>query len=143
MQKKIDSTENHILDLEQSTSKKFEEILQQIKIIIENMGEIKKKKRVLSNVFTNNDNLSLGKTNNFLMTTINFSKKTNIIHKRRLNKLSLDENNPIRLTKGDKIKSFSNLNIFSDNEGNFFNSESKKKINQIESFLIKKFHENK
>ena len=143
MQKKIDLTENHILDLEQSTSKKFEQILQQIKIIIENMGEIKKKKRVLSNVFTNNDNLSLGKTNNFLMTTINFSKKTNIIHKRKLNKLSLDENNPIRLTKGDKIKSFSNLNIFSDNEGNFFNSESKKKLNQIESFLIKKFHENK
>ena len=107
------------------------------------MGEIKKKKRVLSNVFTNNDNLSLGKTNNFLMTTINFSKKTNIIHKRKLNKLSLDENNPIRLTKGDKIKRFSNLNIFSDNEGNFFNSESKKKLNQIESFLIKKFHENK
>ena len=78
------------------------------------------------------------------MTTINFSKKSNIIHKRRFNKISHDENNPIRLTKGDKIKSFSNLNIFTDNEGLFLNSDnSKMKIKHIESFLIKKFNNNK
>ncbi len=45
IKKKIYLNEKHVLDLEQSTSKKFDQILEQIKVIIENIGQIKKKKK--------------------------------------------------------------------------------------------------
>ncbi len=137
---KIELTENHLNALEESTTKKFEEILEQIKLIIDNMGQLKKKKKIISNVYSNNDNLSIGKTNNFLMTTINFSKKTPIIPKRKL-KINYTDDIPIRLTKNDKIKSFSGLNIFNEYNNSLNIDNSRIVLKNIEPFLIKKFEE--
>ena len=140
---KIDSTVNHLYALEESTTKKFEELLEQIRVIINHMGNVQKKKKVVSHVYQNNDSLSLGKNNNFLMTTINFNKKMPNIHKKKLNIKINDENNS--KDNKNKIKSFSNLNIFNDGDANSIvtSDNSRKLLKNIEPYLIKKFTDNK
>ena len=73
----IEKNENHLYGLEAATSKKFDEVLEQIRNLLNNIQPHHKKKSIISNVFSNYDSLSLGNYNNFLMTTINFSKKNN------------------------------------------------------------------
>ena len=140
---KIDTTVYQLYALEESTNKKFEDILEQIKVIIENMGKVQKKKKVVSSVFGNNDSLSIGKNNNFLMTAVSINKKNSVIPKKKLNiRFAKDDDNdvPIRELKRKRIKSFRNLRIFNDTEGSLLSSDnSRKLLKTIEPFLIKKF----
>jgi len=141
---KIDSTNNHLYALEESTTKKFEEILEQIRIIINHMGNVQKKKKIVSHVYQNNDSLSIGKNNNFLMTAINFNKKISTIPKKKLNiKINDDINN--KDNNKNRIRSFSNLNIFNDIDATtIINSDNNRKLlKNIEPYLIKKFTDNK
>ena len=140
---KIDSTVNHLYALEESTTKKFEEILEQIRVIINHMGNVQKKKNVVSHVYQNSDTLSIGKTNNFLMTTINFNKKMPNIPKKKFN-IKINDNINSKDNK-TKIKSFSGLNIFTDVDANSIvtSENSRKLLKNIEPYLIKKFTDNK
>ena len=64
------------------------------------MGNVQKKKKIVSHVYQNNDSLSIGKNNNFLMTTINFNKKMPNIPKKKLNiKINDDINSKDNKTK--------------------------------------------
>ena len=139
---KIDTTVYQLYALEESTNKKFEDILEQIKVIIENMGKVQKKKKVVSSVFGNNDSLSIGNNNNFLMTAVSINKKNSVIPKKKLNiRFANDDDDvPIRELKRKRIKSFRNLRIFNDTEGSLISSDnSRKLLKTIEPFLIKKF----
>ena len=103
----------------------------------------KKKKNVVSHVYQNSDTLSIGKTNNFLMTTINFNKKMPNIPKKKFN-IKINDNINSKDNK-TKIKSFSGLNIFTDVDANSIvtSENSRKLLKNIEPYLIKKFTDNK
>ena len=101
-------------------------------------------KKIVSHVYQNNDSLSIGKNNNFLMTAINFNKKISNIPKKKLNiKINDDINN--KDNNKNRIRSFSNLNIFNDIDATtIINSDNNRKLlKNIEPYLIKKFTDNK
>ncbi len=145
----IEKNENHLYGLEAATSKKFDEVLEQIRNLLNNIQPHHKKKSIISNVFSNYDSLSLGNYNNFLMTTINFSKKNNFSNftrsKKKIN-IKIDaEQQKVDEKKGSSSnKDFSKINILSDTEPPYLKTDNSiETLNSIQPYLIKKFTEKK
>ena len=144
----IEKNENHLYGLEAATSKKFDEVLEQIRNLLNNIQPHHKKKSIISNVFSNYDSLSLGNYNNFLMTTINFSKKNNFSNftrsKKKIN-IKIDAEQKVDEKKGSSSnKDFSKINILSDTEPPYLKTDNSiETLNSIQPYLIKKFSEKK
>ena len=144
----IEKNENHLYGLEAATSKKFDEVLEQIRNLLNNIQPHHKKKSIISNVFSNYDSLSLGNYNNFLMTTINFSKKNNFSNftrsKKKIN-IKIDAEQKVDEKKGSSSnKDFSKINILSDTEPPYLKTDNSiETLNSIQPYLIKKFTEKK
>ena len=144
----IEKNENHLYGLEAATSKKFDEVLEQIRDLLNNIQPHHKKKSIISNVFSNYDSLSLGNYNNFLMTTINFSKKNNFSNftrsKKKIN-IKIDAEQKVDEKKGSSSnKDFSKINILSDTEPPYLKTDNSiETLNSIQPYLIKKFTEKK
>ena len=140
----IEKNENHLYGLEAATSKKFEEVLEQIRNLLNNIQPHHKKKTIISEVFSNNDNLSLGNHNNFLMTTINFAKKSNFSNmnkpKKKIN-IKIDAEQSFNEKKANSsYKDFSKINIISETDPPYLKTENSiETLNTVEPFLIKKF----
>ena len=140
----IQKNENHLYGLEAATSKKFEEVLEQIRNLLNNIQPHHKKKTIVSEVFSNNDNLSLGNHNNFLMTTINFAKKSNFSNmnkpKKKIN-IKIDAEQSFNEKKANSsYKDFSKINIISETDPPYLKTDNSiETLNTVEPFLIKKF----
>ena len=136
----IEKNENHLYGLEAATSKKFDEVLEQIRNLLNNIQPHHKKKSIISNVFSNYDN--------FLMTTINFSKKNNFSNftrsKKKIN-IKIDAEQKVDEKKGSSSnKDFSKINILSDTEPPYLKTDNSiETLNSIQPYLIKKFTEKK
>ena len=141
--KKIDKNVNHLIVLENSSTKKYEELLQQIKFIIDNIRPMHKNKNIVSQVFSNYDSLSIGQNNNFLMTAINYTKKNPIKPRKKIN-IKIDANKSYFENKKINNNDFSEMNLLTDTEPPCLNTDNSIQVlNTVEPFLIKKFSEKK